>query len=182
MHYCNDSYPREILSTKWNLSHEEITRITSPSQEWEKQQQCHVINLDWRNLTAQDVQDLLSRSNSNGSALLEAQYGVLPCTNHVHNDTQYGLTLVEQVCFKSQNLFLDFIERLWLEIQLVNKHSSTCLKISAVMDIFLCKMVESHIFMIMCITECICRDLKYNFTQWLYSMNFDWKGCAVHES
>ncbi len=34
IHYCNDSFPNQLLRTKWNLTDEQIFQLTAPQNEF----------------------------------------------------------------------------------------------------------------------------------------------------
>ncbi len=61
-YYCSDPYPTSILREKWNLTQEEIFKITAPPDEIESRQQCHLVARNYNRLTQQDIEALLAKS------------------------------------------------------------------------------------------------------------------------
>ncbi len=92
-HYCNDTYPNNLLKTKWNLTDIDIFKITAPSKEYESGKQCHMIGYQWENISQNEL-DVLLTSNSSG---LVPQGDLLPCRSHIYNDTEFGITILEHV-------------------------------------------------------------------------------------
>ena len=81
-----------MIAKKFDLDFDEILKISAPSDEVEKQQQCHVVIRDYQNLTELDLNQLLSGNGTsdNGETLAE-------CNSWKYDRSKHGFLLAERV-------------------------------------------------------------------------------------
>ena len=80
-----------MIAKKFDLNFDEILKISAPSDEVEKRQQCHVVIRDYQNLTELDLNQLLSGNGTsdNGETLAE-------CNSWKYDRSKHGFLLAER--------------------------------------------------------------------------------------
>ena len=61
----------------------------------QERKQCHYIEQDYNNLAQSEIETRLE--NITHLKIYEDLHEVVPCTQHVFNDHEYGVTIVEHV-------------------------------------------------------------------------------------